>query len=69
MNKLEQIPVIENFLRVKYQTDFTVTIDDFGYIINPSNFQDFAKSIEMDVESDEFYNFITDLERAVALIF
>lgn len=38
-------------------------------MISPNNYQDFANSIEIEVDSDEFYNFITDLERAVNLIF
>lgn len=58
---------IEELLQVKYNSFFTVTKDKFGYTINVNNYQDFTNSIEVD--SDEFYNFITDLERAINLIF
>lgn len=60
---------IENLLQAKFNTFFTVTKDKFGYIINVNNYQDFANSIEVEVDSVEFYNFITDLERAINLIF
>lgn len=61
--------LIEEFLQTKYNSFFSVSYDKFGYIINPNNYQDFANSIEVEVDSNEFYNFITDLERAVNLIF
>ena len=60
---------MEELLQVKYNSFFTVTKDIYGYIINVKNYQDFANSIEVEVDSDEFYNFITDLERAINLIF
>ena len=63
------IETIEKLLHTKYQTWFSVSYDNFGYIINVNNYQDFANSIEIEVDSDEFYNFITELERAVNLIF
>ena len=69
MTKQEQISIIEELLRVKYQTSFSVSLDKFGCIINVDNYQDFANSVEVEVDSDEFYNLITDIERAVNLLF
>lgn len=60
---------VEEFLQIKYNSFFSVSYDNFGFMISPNNYQDFANSIEIEVDSDEFYNFITDLERAVNLIF
>ena len=65
-NKIQQI---EEFLQIKYNSFFSVSYDKFGYIISPNDYQDFANSIEVEVDSDEFYDFITDLERAVNYIF
>ena len=65
-NKTQQI---EEFLQIKYNSFFSVSLDKFGYIISPNDYQDFANSIEVEVDTDEFHNFIADLERAVNLLF
>ena len=66
INKIQQI---EEFLQIKYNSFFSVSLDKFRYIISPYDYKDFANSIEVEVDTDEFHNFIADLERAVNLIF
>lgn len=69
MNINDKSQQIEELLKLKYNSFFSVTYDKFGYIINVNNYQDFANSIEIEVDSNEFFDFITDLERAVNLLF
>lgn len=60
---------IEEILFNRYQTSFSVSKDKYGYIVTANDTIRLAGILEVEIDSDEFWNEINEIERAVNLLF
>ena len=60
---------IEEILFNRYRTSFSVSKDKYGYIVTANDTIRLAGILEVEIDSDEFWNEINEIERAVNLLF
>ena len=60
---------IEEILFNRFRTSFTVSRDKYGYIVTANDTTRLAGILEVEIDSEDFWNDVDKIERAVNLLF